>query len=104
MRSPLHNLENWGFSVVVAAVLCLPVEVSAQHATGSPKAEVQDATHTRIPAASVTVRSIGTSLARQVNSNSQGDFRLDDLMPGRHQPRKRRFSATGKALTPTKLV
>jgi hypothetical protein len=86
MRSLLHKPRIWGLvSVVVTAVLCLPVEVIAQHATGSLKGEVQDATHARIAGASVTVRSVGTSLARQGITNGQGDFRLDDLMPGRYQ-------------------
>ena len=44
--------------------------------------EVQDATHGRIPKASVTVRSLGTSLERQVSSTDRGEFRIDDLMPG----------------------
>jgi hypothetical protein len=86
MRSLLHQPGIWGFvSVVVSVILCLPVEVIGQHATGSLEGEVQDATHARIPAASVTVRSVGTSLQRQVSTNSQRDFRLDDLMPGRYQ-------------------
>ena len=86
MRSLLHKPRIWGFvSVVVSAVLCLPVEVIAQNATGSLEGEVQDATHARIPAASVTIRSVGTSLEREVITDSRGDFRLDGLMPGRYQ-------------------
>src|SRR5215469_1660603 len=86
MRSLLHKPRIWGFvSVVVSAVLCLPVEVIAQNATGSLEGEVQDATHARIPAASVTVQSVGTSLERQLITDSRGDFRFDDLMPGRYQ-------------------
>jgi hypothetical protein len=86
MRSLLHKPGIWGFVfVVVSAVLCLPVEVIAQNATGSLEGEVQDATHARIPAASVTVQSVGTSLERQLITDSRGDFRFDDLMPGRYQ-------------------
>jgi hypothetical protein len=86
MRSLLHKAGIWGFvSVVVSAVLCQPVELIAQNATGSLEGEVQDATHARIPAASVTLRSVGTSLERQEITDSRGDFRLDDLMPGRYQ-------------------
>jgi len=86
MRSLLHKPRIWGFvSVVVSAILCLPVEVIAQNATGSLEGEVQDATHARIPAASVTIRSVGTSLEREVITDSRGDFRLDGLMPGRYQ-------------------
>ncbi|HEX8798633.1 MAG TPA: carboxypeptidase-like regulatory domain-containing protein, partial [Terriglobales bacterium] len=86
MQSLLHKPGIWGFvSVIVSAVLCLPVEVIAQNATGSLEGEVQDDTHARVPAASVTVQSVGTSLERQVITDGRGDFRFDDLMPGRYQ-------------------
>ena len=47
--------------------------------------EVQDATHGRIAAATVVLRSLGTSLERQVITDSRGQFRVDDLMPGLYQ-------------------
>ena len=62
---------------------------------------MQNATHARIPAASVTVGSVGTSLTRKVITNSQGDFRLDDLMPGRYQLL---VSATGFAEARSEVI
>jgi len=87
MRLLLRGLGSWGLlSVVVSAVLLLlPVETLGQDATGSLRGEVQDATHARIAAANVLVRSVGTSVERKISTDSRGDFRLDDLMPGRYQ-------------------
>ncbi len=66
----------------LTAFVLFPILSFSQSSTGALQGEVQDATHGRIPKATVTVRSLGTSLERQVATTDRGEFRIDDLMPG----------------------
>ena len=68
--------------LLLTAIVLFPLLSFSQSSTGALQGEVQDATHGRIPKASVTVRSLGTSLERQVSTTDRGEFRIDDLMPG----------------------
>jgi hypothetical protein len=46
---------------------------------------VQDATGGRIPHADIKVRSLTNSVERAVQSGNHGEFRVDDLAPGKYQ-------------------
>jgi len=46
---------------------------------------VEDSSGGRIASATVRVEARATSLARETTSDSRGEFRLDDLLPGRYQ-------------------
>ncbi len=59
----------------LTSILLFPLLSFSQSSTGALQGEVQDATHGRIPKASVTVRSLGTSLERQVSTTDRGEFR-----------------------------
>jgi hypothetical protein len=43
---------------------------------------VQDASHSRIPSARITVQAAGLSIIREATSDGRGEFRIDELMPG----------------------
>jgi len=57
----------------------------AQNPRGSLQGEVQDAGGARIALATVTVSNHDTSVVRSARTNSRGEFRIDDLAPGRYQ-------------------
>ncbi len=69
-------------SLLFCAVLLLSAVSYAQSPAGTLQGEVQDATHGRIPSATVVVRSLGTRLERQTTTGSRGEFRVPDLQPG----------------------
>src|SRR5664279_2486197 len=87
MRFALGNKRSWAVApvVVLFAVFLLTVSGYCQSPAGTLQGEVQDATHGRVAAATVIVRSLGTSLERQVTTDSRGDFRVPDLQPGNYR-------------------
>ncbi|HXZ32540.1 MAG TPA: carboxypeptidase regulatory-like domain-containing protein [Terriglobales bacterium] len=46
---------------------------------------IQDSSSARIPHASISLRADGSAFERQATSNDHGEFRLDDVPPGRYQ-------------------
>ena len=71
--------------VAVGAISLFPITGYSQSPAGTLQGEVQDATHGRIPSATVVVRSLGTGLERQVTTDSRGEFRVPDLQPGNYR-------------------
>jgi hypothetical protein len=71
--------------LVVLAVFLLSIVAYSQSPAGALQGEIQDATGGRITAAVVIVRSLGTSVERQVVSDSRGNFRVPDLQPGNYR-------------------
>ncbi len=55
---------------------------SAQEFRGALRGVVQDASGARVPAAKIFVRAVESSLQREIASDSRGEFRIDDLLPG----------------------
>jgi hypothetical protein len=82
---PVGGLSRYFFITLLLASTLAPPLSYGQSAAGSLQGEVQDATHGRIASATVTVRSLGTSLERTATTDSRGTFRVDDLMPGNYQ-------------------
>ena len=70
------------FVLALCAVLSLPSPLCGQNATGSLLGEVQDASGARIKSANVAVTSTGSGVTRQVTTDSRGQFRVPDLLPG----------------------
>jgi hypothetical protein len=58
--------------------------LQAQNATGSLLGEVQDASGARVKSASVTATDNGSGVARTAVTDSRGQFRFPDLMPGNY--------------------
>jgi hypothetical protein len=53
-----------------------------QNPTGTLRGDVQDQTGGRVPAASIVVQAVGSSLKRETKSDDHGEFRLSQLLPG----------------------
>src|SRR5271165_5537465 len=71
------------FAFLASLILLAPGRtVEAQNARGSLQGEVQDASGARIKASNVTVSNNGSGLERKTTTDSHGQFRLSDLMPG----------------------
>jgi Carboxypeptidase regulatory-like domain/TonB dependent receptor len=69
-------------AVLVLSVLIFSAISPAQSFHGSIIGHVQDASGGRVPAAKIAVTAAGTALERAGVSDKNGDFRVDDLLPG----------------------
>src|SRR5436853_4282629 len=65
----------------------LPLAVVAQNPRGTLRGVVQDSNGGRVPAAKIIVQASESSLQREVTSDSRGEFRIDDLLPGAYRVR-----------------
>src|SRR5208283_5362431 len=72
------------FALALCFFLLLPSALRGQNATGSLLGEVQDASGARIKSAQVVVTATGSSVTRQVTTDSRGQFRVSDLLPGNY--------------------
>jgi hypothetical protein len=63
----------------------LPSALLAQNSRGTLRGIVQDSNGGRIPAAKIVIHAAESSLQREATSDSRGEFRLDDLLPGTYQ-------------------
>ena len=82
-----------------AILLCislalLPFAVLAQNPRGTLRGAVQDLKGGRVPTAKIVIKAAESSRQREVSSDSRGEFRIDDLVPGLYQVR---VSAPGLA-------
>ena len=59
----------------------------AQEFRGALRGVVQDARGGRVPAAKIVVQAAESSLGREASSDTRGEFRLDDLLPGAYRLR-----------------
>jgi Carboxypeptidase regulatory-like domain/TonB dependent receptor len=59
----------------------------AQEFRGALRGVVQDARGGRVPAAKIVVQATESSLQREASSDTRGEFRLDDLLPGAYRLR-----------------
>jgi hypothetical protein len=57
----------------------------AQGFRGALRGVVQDASGGRVPAAKIVVQAAESSLHRETSSDTRGEFRLDDLLPGAYR-------------------
>src|SRR6266436_903918 len=58
------------------------LELSAQDFRGALRGIVQDASGGRVPAAKILIHGNESSLQHEIASDSRGEFRIDDLLPG----------------------
>src|ERR1019366_2167291 len=68
--------------LTICVLTLLPFALRAQNATGSLLGEVQDASGARIKSANVVVTDNGSGVAHTATSDSRGQFRFPDLLPG----------------------
>lgn len=63
----------------------LPFALLAQNPRGSLRGTVQDSSSAVIPSAKIVVRAVDSSVERQASSDADGEFRIDDLLPGAYR-------------------
>jgi hypothetical protein len=82
------RLGSYGAALFLFVFLALqPVAVLGQNSRGSLRGVVQDSNGGRVANARIVIRVAESSLERQSSSDSRGEFRLDDLLPGIYQAR-----------------
>jgi hypothetical protein len=69
---------------IAAFITFLALTSPAQNPRGSLRGTVQDPSGARVPSASIVVRSVDSTMEREATSEDRGEFRLDDLAPGRY--------------------
>jgi len=91
MRCPLLSssaFASWNFTSLSFLLLLLvlsPFELPAQNSRGTLRGTIQDISGGRIPSAKLVVRTPESALQREATSDERGEFRIDDLAPGRYQ-------------------
>jgi hypothetical protein len=66
-------------------LVSVPPLLRAQNADGALRGEVQDASAARVAGAHVVVEAAGSSISRAATTNGQGEFRLEELLPGSYR-------------------
>jgi hypothetical protein len=74
---PAITFVFWLLSAVLSCPHC-----AAQNPRGTLRGIAEDQSGGRVPSAKISIRAAGFSMAREVLSDSRGEFRLDDLQPG----------------------
>ncbi|HLW99486.1 MAG TPA: TonB-dependent receptor [Candidatus Acidoferrales bacterium] len=74
------------FRICMCIILVLAISSlsRAQEFRGSLIGEVEDSVGGRIASAKITIRATESSFERQVTADSQGQFRINDLLPGEY--------------------
>ena len=73
------------FVVLFSAAIFFCPGASAQNPNGALRGEVQDAKAARVVSAHVVAQSKGSSVIREATTDEQGEFRMEDLLPGPYQ-------------------
>ncbi len=73
-----------GIPLLLLALLAIPIAVSAQITSATIVGTVSDASGAAVPAASVTARNTQTGLTRTVNSDGDGNYRIEFLPIGQY--------------------
>ena len=82
MQSRLNNAVLSRVSTFILLTTLFSIAAYAQNPTGTLRGDVQDQTGGRVPAATVTVQAVGSSLKRETRTDDHGEFRLSQLLPG----------------------
>src|SRR5271163_5340802 len=81
MKASLRHLT---LVLSLVGILLTPT-LHAQNPRGSLRGTVQDATGARVSSARIVAQLSGSSVQREAASEDQGEFRLDDLLPGNYR-------------------
>jgi hypothetical protein len=71
--------------LLLAFLFLLSLTASAQNPRGTLRGVVEDASGARIPSARVVLQAAESSFHRDTSADRQGDFRLEDLLPGAYR-------------------
>ncbi|MGA7341989.1 MAG: carboxypeptidase-like regulatory domain-containing protein [Terracidiphilus sp.] len=73
------------FPIFLWMVVCAAPPLRAQNADGALRGAVQDASAARVAGARVVVEAAGSSMSRATATNAQGEFRIEELLPGSYR-------------------
>jgi len=76
---PLH------YKIIIGLLVVSTAWAQSSLVGGTLGGAVTDPTGARVPAASVTVRDVSTHQTREVSTNGEGVFRIQELPPGTYQ-------------------
>jgi len=82
MRPPVKRVICCLVAALFALAFSQPGLVQAQNARGSLRGVVQDFRGARIASANLEVQAVGSSVKRQAVANGEGEFGIEDLLPG----------------------
>ena len=82
MQTKLNSTTLLGRTALLLGAMLLSVVGYGQNPTGTLRGDVQDPKGARVPAATVVVQAVGSSLKREIKSDDHGEFRLSELLPG----------------------
>ncbi len=89
MQIPIRAIQTVLLFVVATflavIVLFLPLVATAQNPRGALRGAVEDETGARIPGANIVVQAVASGGKRDTTTEDRGEFRLDDLAPGRYR-------------------
>jgi hypothetical protein len=71
--------------LAVVSVVLFASFLQAQNPRGSLRGTVQDVSGARVASARIALEAVDSSLRREANSEDRGEFRLDDLLPGKYR-------------------
>src|SRR5215467_2756455 len=82
-----HSFTSARLAKIVLSTLLafFPLSLRAQNAFGTLRGVVRDASGGRLAGAIAVVQAMESSLKREVASNSDGEFRVEDLPPGSYR-------------------
>lgn len=82
LQAPNRRLHVFTILAFALPFLLCGSRIWAQNPNGVLRGEVQDASGARVAGARVTAAASGSSFARKATANKNGEFRIDDLLPG----------------------
>jgi outer membrane receptor protein involved in Fe transport len=74
--------RSWRIAILIAVLCVIPLLCGAQKFHGSLRGIVQDASQARIPSANIVLHAAESSVELHTVSDEQGEFRVDNLVPG----------------------
>ncbi|HVM91288.1 MAG TPA: carboxypeptidase regulatory-like domain-containing protein [Terriglobales bacterium] len=80
----IGRLRTLRILLPVVLLTLISINLQAQNPNGTLRGEVQDASEARIGGAHITLQSEGSSFIREAAVNSNGEFRIEGLFPGRY--------------------
>ena len=86
-------LKRTALFILPALIFLSPL--SAQNPRGSLRGAVQDVSGARVASAHVGVQAVDSALKRETISEADGEFRIDDLLPGNY-----RITVSAKGFAP----
>src|SRR5215469_6748964 len=84
-ESAIFRIMPFRNGIVIWLFVALNVWAQSSRVGGAMEGAVTDSTHSPIPEASVTVRDISTRQAREISTNDEGVFRVEELLPGTYE-------------------